>query len=68
MVAIETPEVKPAWLSKTVWVNAILILVDIVGMWVPQIKEYVDLDGVGLMFGTINLVLRAVTKNRISFW
>ena len=67
MVALE-PIPKKAWLSKTVWANLVMAIVAMVSMWVPDVAKYVDSDNLLMMFSFINIILRAVTKDKIAFW
>ena len=67
MVAI-TPPVKPMWASKTVWANMLMAIVAVIAVWVPKVAEIVNAEAVTMIFAMINIVLRMVTKDKISFW
>jgi len=56
---------KSPLLSKTLWTNLIL---GITAMFVPVVNEYVlsNPEAVVLIFSLINMVLRLVTKSKIS--
>lgn len=55
---------KPAWQSKTLWVNLIMAIgafIPVVGVW---IQAHPDLFAG--MFSVINVILRLLTKDKIS--
>lgn len=61
---MEPMETKKPWQSKTIWINIVCALLPLV----PQLRNYVALYpdlSVTLITG-VNLLLRVVTKNKIS--
>lgn len=58
-------EPKKPWLSKTLWVNAIVAVLAIAA---PSAQEYVSAHPEVVMvgFSIINIILRAVTKLEIK--
>jgi len=66
---VEVPAaVKPAWQSKTIWINMIMAIIAVIGVWVPDVSRWVDADGVMMLFAAVNIVLRAVTKDKVTFY
>lgn len=64
---------KKPWLSKTVWVNLFLAIVGVIAAFVPGasvVTDWVASHGevVAMVFGLVNLILRAVTKDKLEFW
>lgn len=53
---------KKPWLSKTLWVNALVA----VASFFPSVKEIVSPDNTLMLLAFINVVLRLVTKDKIS--
>ena len=60
-------ESKSPLMSKTLWVNLILALGAIFGSKWPEVAEVVTGENVALLFSFVNMVLRSVTKESISF-
>lgn len=60
-----TETTKPAYLSKTLWVNALLA---VSALFVPSINEWVVVnpDSVAIVFTVVNFALRLITKDKIS--
>lgn len=60
--AVQT--VKKPWLSKTVWINLALAL----SAFYPPIGDWMTGHGelVGVAFAALNVVLRALTKDKLS--
>lgn len=56
---------KKPWLSKTLWVNAVVAVSAIA---VPDVSVYISAhpEVVAIAFSVINIVLRLVTKSQIS--
>ena len=66
---VELPaKIKPAWQSKTIWINLIMAMIGVIAVWVPDVGKWVDKDGVFMLFAAVNIVLRAVSKDKISFY
>jgi hypothetical protein len=64
-------ETKAPWQSKTMVVNALLGLASCVALFLPAAKGLADLLAsnaplVGAVWALLNIVLRAVTKEKIS--
>lgn len=55
---------KKPWLSKTLWTNLLLALV----AFIPSVGEWVGNNPqvVLFFFGAVNMVLRLVTKDKVS--
>lgn len=55
---------KKPWLSKTLWTNLLLALV----AFIPTVGEFVGKNPqvVLFFFGAVNMVLRLVTKDKVS--
>ena len=62
------PVPKPAYLSKTIWANLLMAIIGVVAVWVPDVAKWVDKDGVIMLFAAVNIVLRAVTKDKVVFY
>lgn len=60
-------EKKNVLMSKTIWVNLLMAVAAIVGVWVPEVKEVFNESNMIMVFSVINIVLRAITKDAISF-
>lgn len=63
-------ETKYPWQSKTIVLNAIMGLVTAVALFVPGaevVKEFLSahMAEVGFVWSVLNLVLRAITKDKI---
>lgn len=60
--------VKPWYLSKTILVNLIMAIAGVVAVFKPEVavfaKEYMG-EGAAV-WGIINLILRVVTKDKVS--
>lgn len=56
---------KPAWQSKTLWVNAIVAVAALV---FPPAQAYIAAhpDMVLTVFAVLNMVLRVVTKGKVE--
>lgn len=64
-------EVTKPWQSKTVMVNAVLGVLAAVAVFVPAasgIQEFINSHGaeIGIGWSILNILLRAVTKNRLG--
>lgn len=57
-------DTKPFYLSKTFWLNAVML----VAMAVPAAKGFIEqyFSEVGMGWALINMVLRLVSKERLS--
>ena len=58
---------KPLYLSKTVWTNLVLIIL------IPYMPDHIKAllkspESLSYLFGTVNLVLRAITKDELTMW
>lgn len=55
---------KKPWESKTIWLN----LLGVVGQFIPSVAEWTSThaDIVLAAFAVVNIILRAVTKDKIS--
>ena len=60
-------ETKNPLMSKTLWANLVLAVGALVGARVPAVAEVVSADNVTLAFSFVNMLLRAVTKDKLSF-
>ena len=60
-------ETKSPFLSKTLWANLVLAVGAIVGAKVPEVADVVSAENVALLFSFVNMVLRSVTANKLSF-
>ena len=65
--------VKKAWLSKTMWINLFVAIVGVIAAFVPGasvVTEWLSSHGdiVAMVFGLVNLILRATTKDKLEFW
>ena len=54
--------VKPAWQSKTLWVNFILASV----AFFPSVQEHLSPEKVAAIFTAVNTVLRFITKDKLG--
>lgn len=64
-------DTKKPWQSKTIIVNAVLGLAAVVAMFTPEasgVSVFVQAhgDAIGLFWGVLNIVLRAITKDKIA--
>jgi len=66
------PEVqtKYPWQSKTILLNGVIALAGFVAMFLPQasvVPAFIQAhaEAIGLFWGVLNIVLRAVTKDAI---
>ncbi len=64
-------DVKKPWQSKTILLNAVLGLAAFVAIFIPgaeSVKAFIDVHAVqiGLGWSVLNMILRAVTKDKIS--
>lgn len=59
-------ETKPAYLSKTVWSNLILLV--ILPFLPESAKAYVSAENVAYLFAGVNLLLRLISKDKLSLW
>jgi len=64
-------EAKKPWLSKTILINAVLGLIAVVAMFLPEanvvsdyIKSHVEM--ISLAWAALNILLRFITKDKIS--
>ena len=55
-------EVKKPWMSKTLWANAIVAMM----AFMPSVAEKVSAEHVMMALGAVNIVLRLITKDKIS--
>jgi len=63
---VELPaKVKPAYLSKTIYINLLIALAGFVAIWWPPIKEFMSESNLLMLAGVVNLILRAVTKEKL---
>ncbi len=64
----EVPAVRPWWRSKTILVNIIMAIAMIVGQFNPSIQAMIQeyLGEAGTAWALINIVLRLVTKDKVS--
>lgn len=63
------PNVKKPWLSKTMWLNALAGLAAVLALiGVPGADTFVAEHGekFGVFFAVANIVLRALTKEKIG--
>ena len=60
-------EVKKPFMSKTLWGNLILALGALFGARFEPVAEVITVDNVALVFSVVNMVLRSVTKDKLSF-
>ena len=60
-------ETKKPFMSKTLWVNLVLAVGAVFGAKWPEVAEVVTVENVALLFSFINMVLRSVTKEQLSF-
>ena len=63
-------EGKHALMSKTVWMNFLLALVAVLSARWPEagLQDYLNAENMALMFGFLNVVLRAVSKDKVWFF
>ena len=54
-------------MSKTLWGNLILALGALFGARFEPVAEVITVDNVALVFSVVNMVLRSVTKDKLSF-
>jgi hypothetical protein len=64
----EVPAVKPFWQSKTILVNILMGIAMIVGQFNPSIQAMIQeyLGEAGTAWALINIVLRLISKDKIS--
>lgn len=57
---------KKPWVSKTLWINAVVAVAALVGF--PVVGEYINAHAEIVMggFAVLNFLLRLVTKEKIS--
>ena len=60
-------ESKSPFMSKTLWVNLVLALASVLAAKWPDVSEVVTAENVALLFSFVNMVLRSVTKDALSF-
>ena len=60
-------ETKSPFMSKTLWANLALAVGALFGAKWEPVAEVVTPDNVALMFSFVNMVLRSVTKDKLSF-
>lgn len=53
---------KKPWQSKTLWINLILAIL----AFFPQFREFVTAEHIGTIFTVVNIVLRFVTKEKLT--
>lgn len=61
-------EQKHALMSKTMWFNVMMSVIAVFGAKWPSVKEYMSAENVALFFSFFNVVLRAVSKDKVYFW
>lgn len=61
-------DVKPWYLSKTILVNLLMAIAGVVAVFKPEVAVFAkDYLGEGAaIWGIINLVLRVITKDKVS--
>lgn len=59
-------ESKPAYLSKTVWTN--LILMVILPFLPESAKSFVTPENVSYLFVAVNFLLRIISKDKVTLW
>lgn len=66
----EAKEGKHALMSKTIWMNMALALVAVLSAKFPEagLQGYLNAENMALMFGFLNVVLRAVSKDKVFFF
>ena len=60
-------ETKKPFMSKTLWANLTLAVAAVLGAKWPEVAEVVTVENVALLFSFVNMVLRSVTKEQLSF-
>lgn len=58
---------KKPWQSKTIWVNLLLAIGGAVGAFWPPILDWITAANMAMIFGFVNMILRATTKDKIEF-
>lgn len=64
-------ETKPAYLSKTLWINVIMA---ILALFLPKFVVWTQENAgtytqiVALVFTCVNFLLRLITKGKIELW
>jgi len=58
---------KKPWQSKTIWVNLLMAVAGVVGVWWPPITDWLTTENTMMIFGFVNMILRATTKDKIEF-
>ena len=61
-------EQKHALMSKTMWFNVMMSVIAVFGAKWPAVQEYMSAENVALFFSFFNVVLRAVSKDKVYFW
>lgn len=61
-----TQAVKKPWLSKTLWTNLIVAATAFYPPASGWIAAHVELFSLG--WGALNMILRMVTKDSLTFW
>ena len=58
---------KKSWLSKTLWTNLILA---VGSLFIPNVNTWVAAhpEVVVIIFTVVNVILRAVTKDKLELW
>ena len=59
-------EVKKPWQSKTMWMNFLMGIVGVITAFVPAAKEYLSAEMFIMLFSVANMIMRMVTKGRLS--
>ena len=61
---------KHALMSKTIWSNFVLCIIAIFSAKFPEagLSEYFSAENLALVFGFANVILRAVSKDKIFFF
>ena len=60
-------ETKKPFMSKTLWTNFVLAISAVLAAKWPEVAEVVTVENVALLFSFVNMVLRSVTKEQLSF-
>lgn len=53
---------KKWYFSKTLWSNLIL---GVIAVAVPKVGEVLNAESMAMLFGVVNLILRATTKHEL---
>lgn len=53
---------KPFWLSKTFWTNLVML----VGTQIPALADKLTPDMIAGIFGGMNILLRLISKDKVT--